>query len=96
MVTPITTDERRQLAIAGTVVASCLVAFWLWAVATGNARWLELLLPVAMLAMFTRGLVSGRHPRVGRWLQWASVLLVAGGAIYAFMRVWGIAHRVPG
>ena len=75
---------------------SVVVAFWLWAVATRNARGPELLLPLALLAMFIRGLVYMRRPQLGHWLQWASILFVMGGAIYAVMRVWGMVHRVPG
>ncbi len=75
---------------------SLLVMFWLWAVATGNGRWLDLLLPVALLAMFVRGLVDVRHPGIARWLQWSTIPLVAGGALYAVTRVWGIVHHVPG
>ena len=96
MVTPISVDERRQLNTVGTIVTSLLVVFWVWAAATGNGRWLDLLLPSALLAMFVRGLVAARRPVLARWLQWCAIALVAGGALYAGTRVWGIVHHVTG
>ena len=89
MAIQLTAEERRRFYVVLTGIASVLVLFWLGAIAAGQARWQDLLLPLALLSLFVRAIIRSRRPNFARGLLWmASVLLVAG-AIYAASRLAG-------
>ena len=73
-----------------------LATFWIGALLAGQARWVDLLLPLGLLALTIHALARARRPRLSRCAFWAAVPLITGGGVYAVVRVWRIVHHVSG
>ena len=75
---------------------AAIATFWLGAFAVGEARWVDLLLPLGLLALMIHALTRVSRPRLSRWALWTAIPLITGGAVYAVMRVWEMVHHVSG
>ena len=75
---------------------AAIATFWLGAFAVGEAHWVDLLLPLGLLALMVHALTRVRRPRLSRGALWTAIPLITGGGVYALLRVWRMVHHVSG
>jgi hypothetical protein len=84
---PVPVDERYRVLGVLVVLGVLALAFNGIAVATGHARWPDLLLPAAVLAVILDRRLRSSNPGLARCLIWAALLLVAGACVNALLRL---------